>query len=996
MSSLEDPSKRLREEGNELYNSRDFIKAIHKYMQAARASRDDPAPLRNLSAAYYESGQYEMCVLCAKKAIYLMNAKVTGDRDSAFTTHIQKLEERIRKAEDNLPECPLQKQKECRVEILERLARYHPSMRSAEDYVTVGHDNAKSLFDESLALQIPAGETISFFNSGLGDARHFLASLISIAHEEAKGKIPKRRYHFTLNDINKHVLIRDLIILSLLDKLSQVKEQQIFESVNILNTIYFIYASCLMPKWVSEQLQEVIAELLRCLSNGQQPLEWIYLYEADIPVYIQALENWVSGGRVATAFTAKEVMESTISTMQDSIYNNKSDEYWEHIGPYCNKERELYCATGVLLPFLQAMQQHDPKLVDLSLEALNNPRGRESRLFMTHVMTDNWVFNPTQLDWDSHTAIGNPEPRVFLRFDPFNLVSRLWEELKEELPPKEKYAHLFEHVGPFFAKAASAIKSLGNRLKVEIVKGDYIDVAERIHFGLHYDPTQSQVLDTGDIGYPRPKDFPSLYYRIVLSNIPDYVGGHLTTFLHAMPLLARHSTSLVGSVCLRNPPFFRNMGDFLSEYQLISSEKMLEQLTGVRIVFRGHEPVPLASYTYFCWNQPIDSVPLSKQVKARLSREDLKKWFHGLFLRLAVPMACDHRLISDNNHMIYSPLNLTILFRQLGHLHCLGYPAHWLSETLVPLLEDAGILKTNVRPPRIVPLRPDQVDSKYPIKKLCIMPFVPELKTLATLFAPLLPFRLDPNLLYPIDKIHEYTFDLSPLPEDYFQPKCLVLLFWSANGSPSGQFPLELQANLRKFLDPSRHNDVSDHGSEDAAQKVEDWRAKDVIVWSTFNFDIEKQEAKVWVPKQIIEQMVNGKWKCGLMRRDLWMIVGATLLSTSGRVRDMVKMGRKWDEGFKEDDDTEKDDDGSSDDSSNNEDAFQGSDPNTMDHRMFQAVVEEIFNDSRKLGAVNENVIDGSGVTDKKNKSEDDDGGKDDEDDVDDENDEYYEEHSLD
>ncbi|KAF7948361.1 uncharacterized protein EAE97_003772 [Botrytis byssoidea] len=964
MSSPEDLSKRLREEGNVLYKSRDFIKAIHKYMQAARTSRDDPAPIRNLSSAYYESGQYEMCLLFAKKAIHLMNKAVPGDKDSAFTTRIQELEKRIRKAEDCLPRYLIQKQKERRVEILDRLARYHGSMRSAGDYVPIGHDNAKSLFGESLALQIPAGETISFFNSGLGDARHFLASLISIAHKEGKGKIPKRRYHFTLNDINRHVLTRALIIFSLLDKLSRVKKDQMFELVSVLNTVYFIFASCLMPKWVSEQLQEVIAELLRRLRNGQQPLEWIYLSEADVASCIQALENWLSGGRVATLFTAKEVMKSTISTMDDSIYSNKSDEYWEHIGFHSNKERELYCATGVLLPCLQAMQRHDPKLVDLSLKALLNPRGREARLFMAHVMTNNWVFNPTQLDWDSHTDIGNGEPRVFLRFDPFNLVSRLWVELKEELPPTEQHLQLFEHIGPFFAEAAKAIKSLGNRLKVEMVKGDYIDVAERIHFGLHYDPTQSQALGNGDIGYPRPKDFPSIYHRITLSNVPDYVGGHLTTFLHAMPLLARHPTSLAGSVCLRNPPFFRDMGDFLAEYQLISSEKMLEQLTGVRIVFRGHGPVPLASYTYYCWNQLNESVPLSKQVKARLSREDLMRWFHGLFLRMAIPMTSDHRLISDNNHMIYSPLNLTILFRQLGHLHCLGYPAHWLSGVLVPLLEDAGMLETDVRPPSNVPLRPDQVDLKYPVKELCIMPFLPELKTLATLFAPLLPFRIDSDLLYPIDKIHEYTIDLSPLPGGYFQPTCLVLLFWSPNGSPSGHLPPELYPSLRPFLDPSRRNGPADHGFEDAAQKIEDWRAKEVIVWSTLKFDFEKQEAKTWMPKQIIEQMVNRKWKCGLMRRDLWMVVGATLYSTSGRVRDMVKMGRRWDEVFREDDDTEKGDDGS-----NDEDALQGSDPNPMDHRMFQVVVEEIFNDSKKLGAANENMIDGGGAMDKKNKS---------------------------
>lgn len=97
-------------------------------MQAARESRNDPAPIRNLSSAYYESGQYEMCLLFAKKAIHLMDKAVTGDKDRAFTTHIQELENRIRKSENSLPRCPIQKQKERRVEILGRLARYNASM----------------------------------------------------------------------------------------------------------------------------------------------------------------------------------------------------------------------------------------------------------------------------------------------------------------------------------------------------------------------------------------------------------------------------------------------------------------------------------------------------------------------------------------------------------------------------------------------------------------------------------------------------------------------------------------------------------------------------------------------------------------------------------------------------------------------------------------------------------------------------------------------------
>jgi hypothetical protein len=59
---------------------------------------------------------------------------------------------------------------------------------------------------------------------------------------------------------------------------------------------------------------------------------------------------------------------------------------------------------------------------------------------------------------------------------------------------------------PFFLDAAAAFEYLGERLKIEAVLGDYVDFAEKVQFGL-CDPI-------------RPEEFPVLYDRIHLSNIP--------------------------------------------------------------------------------------------------------------------------------------------------------------------------------------------------------------------------------------------------------------------------------------------------------------------------------------------------------------------------------------------------------------------------------------------------------------------------------------------
>ena len=104
---------------------------------------------------------------------------------------------------------------------------------------------------------------------------------------------------------------------------------------------------------------------------------------------------------------------------------------------------------------------------------------------------------------------------------------------------------------------------------------------------------------------------------------------------------------------------------------------------------------PLAQYLQ--WSR-TSHVPLS--FSDLLPRAKLSKWLFTMFFKITLPA---NRKGQDWDHtLIYAPLNLTAFFRLLIHLQQVGYPSHWLSETLVQILEDQVI--TLARPPQTSPL----------------------------------------------------------------------------------------------------------------------------------------------------------------------------------------------------------------------------------------------------------------------------------------------------
>jgi len=147
------------------------------------------------------------------------------------------------------------------------------------------------------------------------------------------------------------------------------------------------------------------------------------------------------------------------------------------------------------------------------------------------------------------------------------------------------------------------------------------------------------------------------------------VGGHLSTFLYATPLLKHHKTSTLESRCLRNTGLWDRVESFVAGYQCIADQRVLKQLTQTKVVYGGEFPWPIGNYTKYQLADLIQPQPFS----SLLPRQDFNKWFYALFWRLALPFNGKVREIQS---IVYSPLNLTIFFRMISHLSSLGYPSH--------------------------------------------------------------------------------------------------------------------------------------------------------------------------------------------------------------------------------------------------------------------------------------------------------------------------------
>ncbi|TVY65622.1 hypothetical protein LSUE1_G006743 [Lachnellula suecica] len=362
-------------------------------------------------------------------------------------------------------------------------------------------------------------------------------------------------------------------------------------------------------------------------------------------------------------------------------------------------------------------------------------------------------------------------------------------------------------------------------------------------------------------------------------SVRDYVGGHLTTFLYAMPLLKRTPASVCLSKCLRNPPLWNKFEDYLAHYQLITTDDMLRKLTGVQ----GPTLCRLPDYTFYSWHGKLLKLP---GFDSLLQRNAFKAWFYALFFQVALPFNCD---IQDDQLIVYAPLNLTILFPLMEQLRLLGYSSHWMSECLENIIGNKVI--TTSRPPRVMPTRVKEAEKTYLNKKLTTTPFSAEMATLARIFQPLLPFSVPKNVLS-LEPIYGYNFYLQSYVPMAGQINCLVLVLWNDDCLNSVGDELlggvsSMHRDLWPVMDPSWGDEVDKIFKGSACEK---FRETEAVFWSTFKCDLKTKIATAWMPESMVQEAKNKGWACGLWRTDIWR----QMFFEPDYVKVAASRGTKW------------------------------------------------------------------------------------------------------
>ncbi|KAI9645883.1 hypothetical protein NHQ30_005319 [Ciborinia camelliae] len=864
----------LRQEGNELYKSGKIRKAIKKYQESANLVPESYAPLGNLSAAYFEMGEYTQCITRAERALELLKESKAGE-DNAL---VEKFQQRINRARANSYKSSGLEQLQTRLRILDSLPRYRPSFLTSEEYYTIGHDEPTSLFDLTIDKHEPMGSSVSFLFGGIGDARHLIRTIIGIAELEKKYQLKQKQYHLTMIDVNKYALTRDLIMFMLLEELSGL-EANSEKAEEVLTTLFFVFIAVIIPRIAFDHLHHTIDRALSELQSGVQPLDWMYINKEDFHVYIQSLKSWK--GRALTIITTAAAIDEV--TMQ--LHRNAMElplppiPGGNQVPTACKKENKLYKSTAILIPPKRVLQNHDPQMLVLLQDHITKPKTNAAK-FKKHLQ-QYWNLNTTLVDVEWFDSLTDKHD-YDVGTDPFSALESLAPGF-ETLPTKTKNpTRLYDYFAPFFIDAAQSIKYLKGRLQVEAIHGDYVDIAEKLRFKLYRDEDSSDSQEVTASKIIRRKEFPILYDRVHLSNVPDYMGGHLSTFLYASPLLKPLPSSSVESNCLRNSGTWNNLESFLAEYQLITDTKMLQQLTSVTVLSRGMFPWPMADYTHYGVSES-----LHRSFGDLLPRKPFMKWFFALFLRLAIPYNLDLRQFQS---VIYSPLNLSILFRLVVHLRAIGYPSHWLSEALSNILESK--VRTTARPPRKSPNSVAEVKREHPEKHVCTAPFAQEMGTLAKIFEPLLPFSLPSLSVIPQSNgISHYRFNMTNVlrvQDDSVASTHLALVFWDHDRLLQCGEGIEntFFANMRSILDSSWGDK---YWSEYMGSQVEIFRENGVVIWTTIGYDVVTGVVSVWMPEVFIEK-VKKSWACGLWRVDTWQTVN------SGPVmaKDTVVKGERW------------------------------------------------------------------------------------------------------
>jgi hypothetical protein len=353
------------------------------------------------------------------------------------------------------------------------------------------------LFDADLDANTPRDKGISLLFAGIGDARNMYATLVMIAESESRAP-SKRTFRITVNDIKPHVIARNLVIWLLLDELTKNEDS----SLEIINAVFFIFCTAIMPAGAYGWLQSTISKAIRALETGTGMPSWVKVPSSDHPLVLQVLESWKN--KAPQLYSNSFFVTETLRAMHRSEPFSM-DGY--SVPEECRGEVYCYWRTLALRPPRALMHKDELELEKLFRVCDTKKSSSAASTVQTYIEA-NWKQNVTMFDveWEKvGEHFRDNRPDVWRFPDQLFSASRL---------PRPKHANgIFNYIGHFFGFILSALKNLEGRLEVHTSVGDITQVLE----SFRYDPAES----IEPLGDEQGEDLsPRKFDRIHLSNIP--------------------------------------------------------------------------------------------------------------------------------------------------------------------------------------------------------------------------------------------------------------------------------------------------------------------------------------------------------------------------------------------------------------------------------------------------------------------------------------------
>ncbi|EJP61914.1 tetratricopeptide-like protein [Beauveria bassiana ARSEF 2860] len=334
----------------------------------------------------------------------------------------------------------------------------------------------------------------------------------------------------------------------------------------------YVFACQIIPPFVQKKLQSNIQDLIERLENKKEPLSFIHLHACDTEAVIRILRQWQNPWPAISkpAHVRKFIEEKT--PPPNPLAPDKGPD-----GP----EKKDFRKFAALFPSQALARQWEPSLADTLAEYKKTGKGKK----LLQQIDATWAVNNTLIDYD----VADYELEIpggscaYLEFDPLEMVSAADFASKSGERAKAKTNNSIDRLADVFRVITISTMKLHSqkRLIVEMIVGEMTDIMERIRYNAlehrRPDPKNSKTDEPLD-----PTKFPQTYDYIHMSNIPDYIGGHLTTFLVARPLLNDKSLSSLRFNNLLNSPEFENHEAFQSEYLLMHDEEHIKSHFSVR------------------------------------------------------------------------------------------------------------------------------------------------------------------------------------------------------------------------------------------------------------------------------------------------------------------------------------------------------------------------------------------------------------------------------